>query len=354
MSPPFHPPWHRHHRHRRRFRDRRRWPFAWQALHGVHKRLVGFLLLAMAVGGAGGAAAHAAIAHGLGHVACVTATVALAAWPLGWIATVRIVRPLRELARVAGELQGGALTRRTMLAAARDDEVGEVAVALRGMADRVARQLDDQRALMAAVSHELRSPLGRLRVLVELLREGSAPPGAHDDLQAEIDGMDALVGDLLAASRIDFEALAPRRLAARDVVARAVEVARLGGVAVEDRAEGAAVSADATLLARALSGLLDNARRYGAGHVVLRIERDAERIRFAVCDDGPGFGPGEAEQAFEPFWRGPPGADGRRPRGEGLGLALVRQIARAHGGEAGAGNQPEGGACVWVSLPEAR
>jgi signal transduction histidine kinase len=317
--------------------------------------LVSFLLLAMAVGGVGGAAVHASIAHGVGHVACAAVAVVLTAWPLGWLATMRIVRPLRDLARVAAELQSGALGKRALLTAGGNDEVGEVAGALQRMADRVARQLADQRALMAAVSHELRSPLGRVRVLIELLREGTAPPSAHDDLQAEIDGMDALVGDLLAAARIDFEALAPRTLRARDVALRALDVAKLPAEGLQDGAPGAEVRADATLLARALSGLLDNARRYGAAAVTLRIEPGEEQVVFAVEDDGPGFPDGEAERAFEPFWRGgplgPAGDGAPTPRGEGLGLALVRQVAEAHGGRAGAQNRVGGGARVWVSIP---
>ena len=74
-----------------------------------------------------------------------------------------------------------------------------------------------------------------------------------------------------------------------------------------------------------------------------------DRVRFEVHDDGPGFAPGDEERAFEPFWRGP--STGEPPRGEGLGLALVRQIARAHRGEAGAKNGPQGGAITWVDLP---
>ena len=340
-----HGPHHPHHRHHGPPHWLRRLPLPVRIMRGVHRRLVRFLVLAMALGGVGGAGMHAAIAHGVGHVACVAGAVLLTAWPLAWFATVRIVRPLRELARVAGDLQGGALDQRAQLPQS-DDEVGEVAGALRDLADRVSRQLADQRALMAAVSHELRSPLGRVRVLVELLREGTAGTTAYDDLQAEIDGMDALVGDLLAAARIDFEALSPRPLQARDVALRALHIARwpedalIGG-------EALTIQADATLLARALSGILDNARRYGATTVTLRIEPDGDRVVFAAEDDGPGFADGEAERAFEPFRRGP----GVAPSGEGLGLALVRQVARAHGGEAGAENRPGGGARGWLSGP---
>lgn len=349
MRPRHGPPW-RQGRHGRWGRP----PLGWMLAKGVHRTLVVFLVLAAAVGAGVGYAVSASLGAGggAGRLVCVGLAGLAALWPLAWLATARIVWPLRELARAAGELRGGRLAGREALPEAEPGEVGEVAGALRGMADRLARQLQGQRALLAAVSHELRSPLGRARVLVEMAREGSAPPDVHDALQGEIDAMDHLVGDLLAAARIDFEAVSPRELDARDVARRALELAEMPADALVAGEEGA-VHADPTLLARALAGLLDNARRYGAATVRLHVRGRAERVRFVVEDDGPGFAPGDAERAFQPFWRGPT-ADGRpAPRGEGLGLALVRQIAEAHQGEAGAENRPEGGARVWIELPRA-
>ena len=312
------------------------------------------IVVALLIGGVGGYALRVALSAGVGWGIGTALFVLMAAWPLGWIATIRIVRPLQDLARVAGELRGGKLDERTRLPrsdAAADDEVGEVAGALRGMADRVARQLADQRALMAAVSHELRSPLARVRVLIELLREGTAPATAHDDVQAEIDGMDALVGDLLAAARIDFEALALRPLpppTSRTAPPRSRACPPRWSAS---RGNPDAVHADATLMARALSGLLDNARRYGAQEITLTVSARDDRVRFQVDDDGPGLGEGDPDRIFAPFWRGPD--PGRAPDadGVGLGLALVRQIAVAHGGLAAARNRPDRGATVWLEIP---
>jgi signal transduction histidine kinase len=170
----------------------------------------------------------------------------------------------------------------------------------------------------------------------------------HDDLQEEIDGMDALVGDLLATARIDFSALNPVPLDPADVAARAMEIARVDASRLTLSGHGI-VRADPTLLGRALSGLLSNAQRHGGGTARLTVERQATQVRFLVDDDGPGFGPGEEESAFQPFWRRP----GESTKGVGLGLALVRRIARSHGGDAGAQNREEGGARVWLSLPVA-
>lgn len=332
-------PHHRHHRGPPRF---------WQLTRGVHRKVVRVLFAAALLGGIGGASVYAGVTSGHKGLICAGLSVVFALSPLGWFASLRIARPFQQLALVAGEIQAGHLASREQLPEG-PGEVGEVGEALRSVADRVAKQLADQRALMAAVSHELRSPLGRARVMIEMTREGSAPPTVFDDLQAEITAMDGLVGDLLAAARIDFEAVSPRELNAVDLANRAMEI---GGKALLDVVgEPGAVRADPTLAARALSGLLDNARRHGGGNVALRIRSEGDFIRFTVEDDGPGFAAGDEEQAFTPFWRGPT-ADGRPvPRGEGLGLALVRQIAEAHGGAAGAERRAEGGARVWLTLP---
>ena len=264
-------------------------------------------------------------------------------WPLAGVATFRIARPVVELARVAQDLRTGQLERRTELAGG-NDEFGEVASALRTMADQVARQLDDQRALMATVSHELRSPLARLRVLVELSREQRAPTDLHDELQGEIDAMDALVGDLLAASRIDFDAVERRELTVREVAARGLEMAGRPDDNLDLDQEGTRVLADPTLVSRALAVMLDNAERHGAEPIRLAVAHDDEGVGFSVEDSGPGFAEGEEEASFQPFVSG-------QSEGAGLGLALVRRIARAHEGRAWGENRTAGGARVTLWIP---
>ena len=320
------------------WRARRRW---WRLTRGVHR----VLWWVLATGLIGGVGIGWALARGGGVVALGVAAVALVlAVPLLGVTSVVLSRPLARLAGVASRLQDGHLASREQLERAGDDELDQVTDALGDLAERVSRQLQDQRALLAAVSHELRSPLGRLRVLAELQREGLAPADVHDQIQAEIDGMDALVGDLLAGARIDFEAVAPEPLSGAEVARRAVEVAQVD-VAI-DADPAARVRADPTLVTRAVVGLLDNARVYGGGAVALRVRAADDEVVFEVDDDGPGFAAGEEEMAFQPFWRRPGQAGGT-----GLGLALVRQIAEVHGGVARAVPRAEGGARVQVRLP---
>lgn len=318
-------------------------PRGWHLVVGIHRRLVGLLLLALSLGVGGGWLARAPDGPrpwllGLAGVGV--------AWILAWIGTRRIARPVHQLARIARALHQGDLRSRQGLPD-ESAELGELSRSLRGLAERLEAQLEDQKALMAAVSHELRSPLARARVLVELAREGHQEPDPFDALQEEVDAMDGLVGDLLAAARIDFSAVQPRTLDPVEVARDALRAARLDARLLRAPVEVPRVSADPTLLARALAVLLANGQGHGRGVVTLALTVEGERLRWAVEDQGPGFGPGEVEQAFAPFWRG----DGPRPPGEGLGLALVRRIAGVHGGEAGAENRAEGGARCWIALP---
>jgi signal transduction histidine kinase len=210
--------------------------------------------------------------------------------------------------------------------------------------------LRDQRELLAAVSHEIRTPLTRIRLLLELSREGVDAEKNLAEIDSEVVEIDALVGDLLASARMDFSALAPRPLRADEIARRAVERSSIPGVKVDVPEAPGSLEADATLVSRALAALLDNAKKYGGERVVLRVQTAGDRVTFAVDDDGHGFEAGDEERVFEAFYRGN-GRAQNEPRGIGLGLALVRRIAEAHGGRAYAQNLPSGGARVAIELP---
>lgn len=267
-------------------------------------------------------------------------------WAVSGRAARRIARPLDELAQVARRIGQGDLKARVPQSCHVPGEIGEVSEAVNEMAARIQKQLDDQKELLAAVSHELRTPLARLRLISELARDGGASQKTFDDLDREVEEMDALVGQLLASSRLDFGTLAVKVVPAADQALRALERAGLGPEKLT--VEGATtVSADPTLLARALSNLLDNARRHAGGVEQLSVRAEPGKVVFEVLDRGPGFAEGGA-RAFESFR---PDVGAGRADGLGLGLALVRRIARAHQGDAVAKNRDGGGASVGFWLP---
>lgn len=259
----------------------------------------------------------------------------------------RLARPLDELARVVNRLGEGDLKARTELAQFAPGEIGLVAEAVNEMASRIEKQMADQRELLAAVSHELRTPLARMRIITELGRDNGAQPSSKtwDDLDREAIEIDALVGQLLASSRVDFDALSMRELSIRDVSLKALERAGLPPEGLTVSATADAVTADPTLLARALANLFENAKRHAGGAVALVVREDAGRLYFEVLDSGPGL------NGTDPYAE--PG-NGAATRGDGLGLGLklVKRIAVAHGGDGVASTRPEGGARVgfWVPL----
>ena len=254
------------------------------------------------------------------------------AWKLAW--------PLEELTRVARDLGEGRLQSRFDVRHARG-EVRSLAEVMNGMAERIERQLKEQRELLAAVSHELRTPLARIRLLLELGRGGDT--SVLDQLEHEVLEMDALVGELLASARLDFSAMARLPLDAGDLGARALERAALPPALLEVRSGPLSLEGDPTLLQRALANLLENARVHGGGVTRLRVDAPDGVVRFSVEDAGPGlFDAGD--RAFHPFQRG------ETSDGLGLGLALVRRIAEAHGGGAFAENRAEGGARVGFTV----
>ena len=262
----------------------------------------------------------------------------------------RLAQPMAELARVAQELGSGNFTARAKLGRHHHHgEAAALALTINNMASRIERHLAEQRELLAAVSHELRTPLARIRLITELGRDKGVPNATFDDLDREVVEMDALVGDLLASSRLDFAVLSRRPINAVEATARALERAGVDAGVLCAGAEGDTeplhVEADATLLARALANLVDNAKKHGGGIENVRVRRDGDEVAIEVEDQGQGFTDGEEVRIFEPFYR-------RSEQGSlGLGLSLVKRIAEAHGGRAYAENRLEGGARVGIALP---
>jgi signal transduction histidine kinase len=259
----------------------------------------------------------------------------------------RIARPLDELTEVVKRIGGGDYSARSQVGCYEPDEIGVVSEAVNDMAAKIQKQVSDQRELLAAVSHELRTPLARVRIISELGRDNGPIAKTWDDIDREVVEMDALVGELLASSRLEFEALALRELDLKDTALRAVERAGLKPEQLKLDSQLKTLKADPTLLARALANLLENARKHAGGAEQLVVRDEPGALVFEVDDRGPGLPQGGEGELFEAFTKG----TATRGEGLGLGLALVKRIAVAHKGSAFAKNREGGGATVGVRLP---
>jgi signal transduction histidine kinase len=287
-----------------------------------------------------------------GGVVLTLLAVFLTIWAATGKLTRHLTRPLRDLTRVTRELGEGKLESRVRLGHHHRGEVGILADSINEMAKRIERQLKDQRELLAGVSHEIRSPLARLRVLAELLQGGSPSPDVHAKIEREVAEIDDLVGKLLASSRLDFGALDLQVLCARDVALRALERAGLGVELLSDTSTEATVRGDATLLARALGNLLENAQHHAGGVKALELSASETSVCFRVIDGGPGLSEDALAHGFDPFFRGSQDGQTSSRGALGLGLSLVQRIARAHGGDATIENRKaESGAVATLSVP---
>jgi signal transduction histidine kinase len=228
------------------------------------------------------------------------------------------------------------------------DEVAAVASSFNVAAARVEALVRSHQSLLANASHELRSPLARMKMAVSMLE--SASPAQRVHLKQEIDTnvaeLDALVEEVLLASRLDAAPTPERNERVELLGVAAEEAARVDAVL-----DGAptTVSGEERLLRRALRNLLENARRYGGSEVEAFVESQAGRAVVRVCDRGPGVPEAMRERIFEPFFRLPGHAE--QGGGVGLGLSLVKQIAERYGGTVRCEAREGGGSCFALSLP---
>jgi signal transduction histidine kinase len=284
----------------------------------------------------------------------------------------RISRPLERLTSAARRLGGGDLSTRVPVAGParapwqhrrRHDELAELTRAFNEMADRMERLVRGQRELLANVSHELRSPLTRIRMALELLPPEAASEARLRGVEADLADLERLIDDVLTAARLDEAGLPARldALDARGVLADVAERARHDPL-VDGRTirvvDGPPIplTADGALLRRAVWNLVENAAKYGAPPITLAAERVGDRVTLSIADEGPGIPAAEREQVFTPFYRGDRARTPDGAHGVGLGLTLARRIAEVHGGSiaveaASTAGGHERGCRVVITLP---
>ena len=272
----------------------------------------------------------------------------------------RLTRRLESLKAGVERFGAGELGQR--VDASGRDEVAALGASFNQAAQRIEALVRSHQSLLANASHELRSPLARLKMAVSLLEEsteGASREKLKSEIRTNIGELDALVEEVLLASRLDAQASAPEHRAV-DLIPIAAEEAAQVGAELQAAQPTLMVQGDERLLRRALRNLLENAHRYGASGAGEAITLSAgtaagAQVELRVCDRGPGVPEALRERIFEPFFRMPGHAE--REGGVGLGLALVKQIAQRHGGRVRCeARDPRegGGSCFVLSLPALR
>ena len=283
------------------------------------------------------------IAAALGLVAVA---VAIASFPV-----VRgLGRRLERLKAGVDRLGGGDLRARVKVEGR--DELAALAASFNRSAERIEGLVAAHRLLLANASHELRTPLTRIAVAASLLGD-AADPRTRESLKRDVAELDQLIEQILLASRL--EAL-PTLEQHEPVDLLAVAAEEASHYDVEVSGEPVTVSGDRTLLRRLVRNLVENAQRYGGAaegedSIAVSVTREGNRAVLDVTDRGPGVPEAERQRIFEPFYRLAGGAE--TGRGSGLGLALVLDIARRHGGDAVCLAAEGGGSRFRVDLPAA-
>lgn len=268
---------------------------------------------------------------------------ALAVSPLAWAFARRLAAPIIALA--AGAERLGRDPGARPLDISGSAEVRAAVTAFNEMQARLQRHVGFRTTMIAAIAHDLRTPLTRLRFRIE-----ATPPTLRDKLAADIDQMESMVTATLDFVRVVAEPRDRRKLELSSLLDTVMEEARLtGGLATMAAGEKLIVDGDSLALKRMIVNLVDNALKFG-GAARGRLYTKAGMAIVEIEDDGPGMPDADMERAFEPFFRLETSRN-RETGGIGLGLAVVRAVARGHGGDVALGNRQVGGLRATVSIP---
>lgn len=278
------------------------------------------------------------------HGALVSTSVMAAGVILVAIVLVRtLVAPLRGLARAADEIGRGP---KVAVPESGPDEVRHVSRAFNAMQARIHRLIEDRTQALAAVSHDLRTPITRLRLRAGFL----ADQEAQTAIDADLDEMEAMIDSTLAYLRGDAEPEEPKPTDVSTILATLVDAAAdAGGLATYDGPKHAFVSLRGLAMKRAFANVIDNALTYG-GSARATLRDSGTLLHVTVDDDGPGIPDDQLDRVFEPFHR-LDASRNRRTGGVGLGLAIVRQAVAREGGTVQLTNRAEGGLRAEIAIP---
>jgi signal transduction histidine kinase len=260
-----------------------------------------------------------------------------------------LTRKLEALQQGVAAFGGGDLSARVAMSGR--DEIAKLAGTFNASAERIERLVNAHKTLLANASHELRSPLARLRMAVEDIGSPDRTHGASAEIARNIGELDALVDEILLASRLQADAAFDMKRETIDLVGLLAEEGAAHGAELSVAGDQIPmVNADARLLRRLFRNLIENAVRHGGGQPPeISVGKSATEARVDVCDRGPGVPEAERERIFEPFYRIRTMAESAG--GAGLGLALAKQIAERHGGSVIHLPRDGGGSCFRVVLP---
>ena len=268
---------------------------------------------------------------------------ALAMAPVAWIFARRLTKPIKVFAEAAERLGRDPLS--PPLEVRGPAEIGAAARAFNEMQQRLRRYVEDRTAMMGAIAHDLRTPLTRLRFRIE-----SLPDDQRRKYAADLDQMEEMITATLAFVRDATQPGERTRLELSSLVESLCdEMAETGSRTEVERGEKVILQGDPMALRRLVSNLLENAVKFG-GRARARVFADAGNAIVEIDDDGPGIPAADSEKVFEPFYRREPSRS-RQTGGIGLGLAVVRSIARGHGGDVSLINRVGGGLTARVHLP---
>ena len=261
-------------------------------------------------------------------------------WATGWVG-----RPLATFAAAADRL--GRDVNAPRLPEDGPREVRRAVVAFNEMQDRIRRFVADRTQMLAAISHDLRSPVTRLRLRTELLPEGEG----RDRMLRDLDEMEAMVASFLDLARDEAADEPGQDVDLAAVLAAICDDTSDMGLVADFQWEGRLVcQCRPVAMKRALTNLIENAARYG-GAAQVKARRLPRSVEVVVEDRGPGIPESELDKVFSPFYR-VEGSRNRMTGGIGLGLAVARSVVRAHGGDIRLENLAEGGLRATVTLPQ--